>query len=384
MGVGDVLGSEMRTFQDPFTGAAVHQLTDWRAHSHHPYFTNSGLWDGGRRLVVGSDRHNRRNLYSVELAGGEITPLTDLPADEPAHTQRVFLNPKRDEAYLEVGRRLVALDLRTGAQRELFVTPEGYLPGNFSCTADGKTICHVVQQDFGDRIFRSFGYTGFREYSAARPHCVIHAIDVDDGSHRAVYEEEFWLGHVNTSPVLANVLTFCHEGPWSTIGQRMWVLDVATGRAEPLRPQAPGEALGHEYWLADGERVGYHGRKDGVHRFGVIRWDNTAGIEYDFPHSSTHFHSLDETLIVGDGGRGEPYLLIWRLRDGAYDGPRRLAWHRGSFHVQIVHVHPRMFRRPDGQTCVLYTSDHNGYGNVFLAEVPAFEDLPPVPQEDAT
>jgi oligogalacturonide lyase len=61
-----------------------------------------------------------------------------------------------------------------------------------------------------------------------------------------------------------------------------------------------------------------------------------------------------------------------------------LAWHRGSFHVRLVRVHPRMFRRPDGRTCVLYTSDHNGYGNVFLAEVPAFEDLPPVPQKDAT
>jgi oligogalacturonide lyase len=75
MGVSDVLGSEMRTFQDPFTGAAVHQLTDWRAHSHHPYFTNSGLWDGGRTCVLYTSDHN--GYGNVFLA--EVPAFEDLP-----------------------------------------------------------------------------------------------------------------------------------------------------------------------------------------------------------------------------------------------------------------------------------------------------------------
>ena len=52
---------------------------------------------------------------------------------------------------------------------------------------------------------------------------------------------------------------------------------------------------------------------------------------------------------------------------------RILAFHRGSFHVQIVHVHPCF--TPDGAQ-VLYTADPDGYGQVFLADVPAFEALP--------
>jgi len=38
-----------------------------------------------------------------------------------------------------------------------------------------------------------------------------------------------------------------------------------------------------------------------------------------------------------------------------------------------VHVHPRF--SPDGAS-VLYTSDHSGYGNLYLADLPAFDDLP--------
>jgi oligogalacturonide lyase len=380
MAVGDILPAEGRTRRDPFTGATIHQLTDRRAHSHHLYFTNSGLWDDARRLLFGSDRGEATNLYSLELDSGEITQLTDFAPAAALRTLTAFLNPRRDEAYFVCGRSLFALDLRSHEQRELFAAPDGYTPGNLSCTADGRTVCHVVQQDLSGTILRDFGYTGFREYSAARPHCMILGIDVDGGGHRVLYEEDFWLGHVNTSPALMNILTFCHEGPWDAIEQRMWLLDVSTGRAEPLRPQVPGEALGHEYWLADGQRVGYHGRNRGVHRFGVIRWDGSESVEYDFPHGSTHFHSMDEHLIVGDGGRSDPYLLLWRLRDGRYDGPRRLAWHRGSFHVQILHVHPRMFPGREGGLRVVYTSDHNGYGNVFLADVPELESLPEAPQ----
>ena len=113
-----------------------------------------------------------------------------------------------------------------------------------------------------------------------------------------------------------------------------------------------------------------------MHRFGHIRWDNAGLTEYDFPYVSTHFHSIDEKLIVGDGYRDKPHLLLWRLRGGKYEGPRRLLTHRGSWHVQFLHVHPRMFAGADGKTRICYTADPRGYGNVYVADVPEFESLP--------
>ncbi len=379
MAVGDVTPAEGRTFQDPQTGARIRQLTDVHAHSHHLYFTNSGLWDGGRRLLIGSHRTNARNFFSVDLDTGDITQLTDFPPDARPALLGGFLNPARDEAYFVLAGGVRALDLRSCRQRRLWTAPEGVRNGNLSCTADGRSVCHVVQEDLSGKIRMDLGhgYVGFAEYSAARPHCRIFAIDVDGGGAREVYQEKFWLGHINTSPALPNVLTFCHEGPWEHIDQRMWVLDLATGDARPLRPQAPGEALGHEYWFAEGRRVGYHGRRaDGTHVFGLIGWDNTGGAEYAFPAGSTHFHSLDEHQIVGDGYRDKPYLHLWRLQGERYEGPRKLLTHRGSWHVQYLHVHPRMFAGGDGRVRVVYTADPQGYGNVYVAEVPAFASLP--------
>ena len=379
MPAGDVTPAEGRRFRDHETHVEIRQLTHYRAHSHHLYFTNGGLWDGGRRLLIGSDRGNAANFYSVDLESGELTQLTDLPPERAPRTLGAFVNPARDEACFIAGRDLVALDLRTRDLRTLWTCPDGYRDGNLSITADGRTVCHAVGQDLSDRLHLDLGhgYVGFAEYHAARPHCQIVATDVDGGGSRVAHEDQLWLGHVNTSPALPNVLTFCHEGPWRNVDQRMWTLDIAAGEARPLRRQAPKETIGHEYWFADGERLGYHGtRADGVHLFGHVRHDDTGREEFDFPHGSFHFHSMDEGLIVGDSHRETPHLLLWKLIAGRYEGPRRLLTHRGSWHVQLIHVHPRMFAGADGAVRICYTADPQGYGNVYLADVPEFESLP--------
>jgi len=371
---------EGRQFEDPRTGARIRQLTDWRAHSYHLYFTHLDRWDDGRRMLIGSERHNAPNLYSVELDSGELTRLTDFgPHDEPGLIT-AFANPRRDEAYLTLnGAKLLAVDLPKARTRVLYTAPDGYRLAMHSCTADGQTVCIATNQDLAGRIRMDLGhgYIGFREYWAARPHCQIVAVPVDGGPARVVHEEDRWLTHVNTSPTLPNVLTFCHEGPWEVVEQRMWALELSSGTARPLRPQESGEAIGHEYWFADGERVGYHGRVAGRGpRYGWVRYDGSDGVEYDFPAGSTHFHSRDETLIVGDGSRTEPRLLLWRLGPDGYEPPRVLAEHRGSFHTQVLHVHPRLVQDADGELRVVYTADTNGYGNVFIADVGDVGALP--------
>src|SRR3954471_13808899 len=118
MGKGDRFPAEWRTFTDDQTGVAVRQLTSYKGHSHHLYFTNSGWYDGGRRLLFGSDRENRTNLFSIELASGEITQLTELaPSDSETSLLFASLNPCRDEAYFWHGRLLMALDLKTLEER---------------------------------------------------------------------------------------------------------------------------------------------------------------------------------------------------------------------------------------------------------------------------
>ena len=102
MSVGKVWPAEWQEYRDAFTGARVRQLTSYRGNSNHLYFTQYGWYDGDSKLLIGSDRENRTNLFSIDLHTGEITQLTDLaaqPAPYETYLLRVAINPVRPVAY---------------------------------------------------------------------------------------------------------------------------------------------------------------------------------------------------------------------------------------------------------------------------------------------
>ncbi len=375
-GAGRAWPAEAAAGRDAETGAVVRRLTGHFGHSQHLYFTNPGWHDGGRRLLFGSHRGGKPDLFSVDLAGGGIVQLTDLdpPAGFTFH-QHACLNPVREEAFFWHGRRLKAVDLRTFETRTIFEQEEGWQTGLLNCTADGKLACFASVRDPGDaHSAMFFGYAGFREFFKSRPVSRVVAVPAGGGAARILHEEQAWIGHVNTSPRLPDILTFCHEGPWDLVGQRIWGMDIPSGRVWKIRPSGPGEVAGHEYWLADGVTVGYHGGTPRGPVFGFADWEGKSFREYVVEaHESWHFHSRDNVLVVGDGEAKDPYLFLWRIREGKAEGPRRLCWHRSSFHTHVAHCHPAV--APDGKS-VLYSSDDLGYSNVYLAEIPPFEDLP--------
>jgi len=372
---------ECKDYEDPRSGAHVRQLTNYMGHSHHPYFTNPGWYAGGRKLLFGSDRENRTNLFGLHLRTGEITQLTDLEYVPPPHEtnfQRVSVNPVRDEAYFWYELKMFALDLQTLEMRPLWQMPKGFLEGNLSCTADGKYVCTSIFEDLSEQIRIDYnrGYVGFKETFEARPLSRIVRIATDGSGTETIWEEHSWIGHVNTSPTQAHLLTFCHEGPWNRVDNRIWGLDLMTANGWMIRPREAGESVGHEYWLDDGVHIGYHGvLADGRKILGKVKYDNTDRVEVDFPYVTGHTHSNDFDMIAGDGGI---QVRLWRWNKRNFDGPRCLCEHRSSQHIQKLHVHPRF--TPDGKR-VLFTSSRSGYGNVYLADVPDFDSLPTIEED---
>ena len=374
IGIGSRWESELNIYQDSVSGATVRQLTNYKGHSNHFYFTYPCWYDEGRKIVFYSDRENRTNLFGVDLESGAITQLTDL---DPVQGEIGGLskNPAREEIYFYHGDMLMALDLASLDTRSLYARPKGYVGNSANATADGKNICAGYGEDLSDRITMDLGhgYVGFHEYWEAHPHCMIVRIPIDGGPSEVVYEEDYWLGHLNASPKLPNIITFCHEGPWHKVENRIWGLNLGTGEAWQIRPNAPDESIGHEYWMQDGEHIGYHGRTAHGPVYGSIRYDNTDQVEAPFEGHCWHFHSTMLNLVVGDGDSKNPYLLLWRFRDGRFEGPKVLVWHRGSFHIQRVHLHPCF--NVEG-TQIVYTADPQGYGQVFVVDVPDFDSLP--------
>lgn len=377
--VGRVWKSERATERDPVSGVAKVRLTNYLGHSHHLYFTNPGWWDGGRRLLFGSDRENASNLFSVELATGLLTQLTEFPRRENPDESFLFaaVNPQRAEAYFWHNRELVALDLSTLAQRRLYRAPDGFAVNMTNVTADGRFVCSVIYEDLARRFAVDLlhGFAGFAQYHAARPLSRVVEIAVDGAGDRVLFEEHYWIGHINTSPTRADWLTFCHEGPWAEVDNRIWGLNRATGNVWKIRPTEPGERVGHEYWLADGETIGFHGNTKlghGQATFGFIGFDNSQHVEVPFPTDSHHFHSNTREWIVGDGPPDQTNVLLWHYDGREFSAPRALCRHRSSAHWQNTHVHPRF--SPDGRH-VVFTSDDSGYGQVYVVDVPAWDSL---------
>ena len=379
MSIGRIWPSEMIELQDPLSGIALRQLTNYRAHSHHFYFTNPGWYDGGRRLLVASDRDNRTNLFGLELHSGQIQQLTDLnplPLPREVEFLRASVSSTGDEAYFWYGMELRVLDLHGLETRVIYRMEDGWDVSMINCSADGRHVYASVSEDMSSRFRVDYlrGYVGFRETWAARPLSRILRIAVDGSGGQTLFEESYWIGHVNTSPTRNELLTFCHEGPWNEVDNRIWGMNVETGEVWKIRArQEEGEAVGHEYWHADGERIGYHGRRvDGTQFIGHVRFDDTDPIETSFPGKTGHIHSNGPELIVGDGGN---VVRLWQRQGDGYGAPRALCCHDSSMKIQQLHVHPRF--SPDG-THVLFTSDVSGYGNVYLAEMPDVASLPEV------
>jgi len=260
MAVGDTTAPEWKTIPDFVTGLPLRQLTDYKGNSHHVYFTNPAWYDGGRKMLFGSDRANRTNLFSIDLESGAITQLTDLePVGPPRETQflTVCVNPSGNEAYFWYNREVRAIDLETFEQRTLWTLPEGFRRSMINCTADGRYVCAGIVEDLSNhfRVDTMRGYIGFREIFHARPESRIMCVATDGSGADCVRSEKCWIGHVNTSPTRANLLTFCHEGPCDLVDNRRCRSSIrfrrrtvsATGRRFfSTRPSSSKAATGHE------------------------------------------------------------------------------------------------------------------------------------------
>ncbi len=365
---------EKYCYTDPDTGVQVTRLTGWRANSNHLYFTNNCFYENGKKIVFESDRENAHNLFSMDLETGIIDQLTDfpvLPYPRGYGFLESFVDPVQENCCFFAENNLYILNVRTKELRQIYRMPKGFFHHISSITADGKyfltSIYETGEDDFA-------GNRRLQEICDAKPLSQILRIPVSGGTAEVIWEERNFIAHVNASPADPDLLTFCHEGHWNMVDHRLWLCRISTGEVRKLHPCGDREMIGHEYWYADGKRIGYHGHKAGEKILGTVDLDHGTDVSYGFPFNTGHIFSQDEQLIVGDGDRDGRYIRIWRFLDGKYEEPRALCMHGSSCKRQRSHVHPRM--TPNGKA-VLFTSDETGYEQIYLAELP--EDLSILP-----
>ncbi len=403
MGKGKVYNDGEFSYRDRLSNRVVHRLTNYRGHSNHPYFTDPCWIDDGKSYVFISDRDGNSNLFRYDfpgdyISGGTITQLTDLSGDNKEN-ERVFdhrpqgaFSAKTQRYYYWWQNVLYELDVNSLSEQVIYeANPKKILGIHATTSADGRYICNAMRDpiEHGDRELE-YPYFKFPELHPLQPRTQIIRIEIATGKMDVIHEDDRFITHVNHSPTLPDILTFCHEGPWNLAQQRIWGLNIQSGKVWKIRSQERDHfSVGHEYWFDDGIHVGYHGippresASPELHVYGYCAWDNSEQFETHFPYHSTHFAGNNSEMIVGDGTpalptgahwnvASQPYIQLFRREGDQYAGPRLLAEHRCTFNHQHSHCHPRF--TPDG-THVLFVTDATGYANMYIVPVGDFETL---------
>lgn len=362
--------SELKLFKDPHTGVSVKQLTCYKGHSHHFYFTNNCCDLSLNKIFFSSDRDNRTNLFSVDLRDGSIEQLTNLDNIDFIYSCFNFI---KKEVYFWHNNQLLAVCVKSKNIKKIYTVPEGFSSNILSVNSDGSFIYTAIYEDLSKKFNVNIlnNYVGFEKYMLSKPISKIIKISTEESSSEIVLEENFWIGHVNCSPKIPNLLTFCHEGPWEKVDNRIWGLNVNSKKSWPIRPRLhEGEKVGHEYWHSDGRTIGYQSRsKENGDYIGSIQFNNSNREEFKINNRPKHIFSNNRNFFVGDIKK---YICLWK-RENKKTECRILCEHNGSSKIQKLHVHARL-NQFNNQ--VLFTSDCGGYGNLYLVDIPKFESLP--------
>ena len=385
---GRVWPAEDETYTDPTSGADVRRLTshpgagDW-----HLYFTEHGWYDDGRRLLFRSERDGTRQLYTIDLETGIIEQVTDLAGFGGENA----VDHENELVYVWVDDSLVSVDLRSFRVNDVhYEVPAGYTPGSFDVNADGDTLYVAVMEE----VRVGADEDSFRVKFEAEPYTKVLALPVDGGEPEVVRETNAWANsHVLASPTRAELFLYCEEGPWDEVDNRIWTVDAETGETWQVRDVPEEGGVGHEYWMT-GERVGYHGaHRDVEGKAGVAdpepfagsaRYDDTDHREARLPselYALTHTHAVSPDQIVCDGTFDRvTYGLIYQWDDdrGDYEGPRILATY--DWYESGPHPHTRV--SPDGEQVAFDSARYDGSSNMYLVDIPDFEDLPKYEERD--
>lgn len=385
--IGRQLPSEMTTYVDEKTGIKVTKLTS-KGTNKHLYFTENSFYSDDKSILCIRTEGTLKDrgateMYKLDLESGILTQLTDFASEGLVPTG---FNKSADGSILTaiLDGDLYALSPITGERRLLVKCPAGFQLGQCSFSYDNRYIAIGANEILPENKRQVNGhenYNGFREafYNYKRSKLIIATVD---GSWcETVYNDTHWLGHVQFAPDTNEYISYCHEGPWNFVQQRIWLFNTVRRSVEPCYRQVERDSVGHEFWTRDGlvfydnrgrghdgtitsdktqaVTVDYNGPDD-IPEVGFVNKDGEIVRKLELPYYCNHYHAnIDNTLLVADAVND--LVLI----DISTDTPkiRSLCVHDTSWRWQQCHPHPTFSWSNDS---ILFASDRDNEGEVHL------------------
>ncbi len=387
--MGQTWPSETREFKDAKTGRMVRQLTT-TGNNFHLYFTENSFDAHKNDIIFMSDRASgadkaphedpHYNLFRMNLDTGEIVQLTDEPASVGAPGGITKTPDSRIVVYC-IGNKIKRLDTETGEIMTVYNETGNYTLGSPSIARNRRYVAFARNERV--RVPRGPNYTGFKESFYLIKNGRVTLAYLDGSGSFDVIKDTHWVGHFQFCPDDSTLGTYCHEGPWNLVTQRIWLLDFVAREAKPCFRQDEQDSIGHEFWTQDGF-IFFDDRGPG--HDGTITSDRTQAVatevpvnqnvmvpfvgladrkgnvvkRVDMPFYCNHYHAnADHTVLVGDDVDDLVLIDI----SGKEAKLQVLCNHKTSWHTSISHCHPTWSW--DGSH-ILYASDYGGKINLYL------------------
>ena len=387
--MGQTWKSEIREFKDAKTGKTIQQLTS-TGNNVHLYFTENSFDLHNNEIIFMSDRASGQskaphedphyNLFRMNLDTGEIMQLTDEPQSVGA-PGGVTKTPDSRMVVYGAGDKLKKLDTQTGQTTVVYEETSDHTLGAPSIARNRRYIAFARNEQVPAP--RGPNYTGFKESFYLVKDGRITLAYLDGSGWFDVYKDTHWVGHFQFCPDDSTIGTYCHEGPWNLVTQRIWLLDLVARESRPCFRQNEYDSVGHEFWTQDGF-IFFDDRGPG--HDGTITSDRTQAVakdiqvnqnvmtpfvgladrqgnvvkRMDMPFYCNHYHANpDNTILVGDDVDDLVLIDI----SGKEARLQVLCNHKTSWHTQSAHCHPTWSW--DGSR-ILYASDYGGKVNLYM------------------
>lgn len=396
--IGDTWKSELREVRDEKTGRKILQLTS-SGNNFHFYFTENSFDSRKNEIIFRSDRATGEdkapdetphyNLFRMDMDSGKMTQLTDEPdgSNGSEHGGPVIKSTKTPDSKIIVymsGRRMVALEPDTGKSTLIYEETGAYNLGSPSIASNLRYVCFTRNEDVN--VPDGPNYSGFKDRFYLVKDGRVTLAYLDGSGWFDVIKDTHQVGHYQFCPDDPTLGTYCHEGPWNLVTQRIWLLDLASREAKPCFRQNEWDSIGHEFWTQDG-LIFFDDRGPG--HDGTITSDRTQAVatdvhvnqnqmvpfvglvdrkgsvvkRIDMPFYCNHYHANpSNTLLVGDDVDDLVLIDI----SGEKASLQTLCCHGTSWHTQSAHCHPTWSW--DGRR-ILYASDRGGKINLYLVEI---------------
>jgi hypothetical protein len=361
-----------REWIDKDTKHKVIRLTEGPGENSSFYFHNNPFI--GNTMVYYHTGENGRQLYALDLATRQVTPLTQYPG-------RIFgeiTAPKTRKVYFQCGDSVMATHIDTKKTELIFRFPENFRGSITTVNADETLLGGVYATEAERELFRrnpqKSSYFNII-YEAKLPR-TLFVIDIQTKALRKIHTDSAWLNHVQFSPADPALLMFCHEGPWHLV-DRIWTINVHTRAVKLMhRRTVEREIAGHEFFSRDGKKIWFDLQVPRSVTFYLAVADVQTGEEVRYALQrdewSIHYNiSPDQQLFAGDGG--DPGQVA-RAQDGRWiylfrpQGDRLLSEKLVNMKHHNYRLEPNVHFSPDGKW-VIFRANFEGKQQIYAVEI---------------